>query len=166
MKRLFILVPDLDETAHIAHELESLGVKDGQIHVYGGIPEDLEQAHLHRAGVVYTSHLGSAIKKGPIVGLVFFLFILALFSFALPANVHINAFAYVAMLIFGIVIGIWATGLIGIGVKDEIVEKYESYVKDGHFMIMVDTKEDKEREVTDSVLSHHPNAKYAGIEIH
>ncbi len=166
MKRLFILVPDLDETSHIAKELASLGVKEGNIHVCGGLPEELKEAHLNRAGVVYTSHLGSAIKKGPILGLVFFLFILALFSLTLPASIQINIFGYVSMLVFGMVIGIWATGLIGIGVKDEIVEKYEDYVKEGHFVMMVDTKEESEKEVTDTILSHHPNTKMAGVEAH
>lgn len=166
MKRLFILVPDIDETAHIAHELGSIGVKENQIHVCGGTHEDLEEAHLHQAGVIYTSHLGSAIKKGPIVGFLFFLFILAIFTFVLPDTVQISAFGYIAMFIFGIVIGVWATGLIGISVKDEVVEKYEDYVKEGHFIMLVDTDEDKQREVSDKILAHHPNAKLADMGVH
>ncbi len=161
MKRLFFLVPDLDETANIVHELSGLGVNQKHIHICGGLPEDLEEAHLNRAGVFYTSHLGSAIKKGPFVGLLFALFIFTLFSIVLPPNIHINAFGFIAMLLIGVVIGVWATGLIGIGVKDEVVEKYEKYVEEGHFIMMVDTPDGREQEVTQAVLSHHPAAKMA-----
>ncbi|MBS0285746.1 MAG: hypothetical protein JSR17_00095 [Proteobacteria bacterium] len=161
MKRLFILVPDLDETSHIVYELKSMGVKESHIHICGGLPEDLKEAHLHRAGIFYTSHLGSAIKKGPLLGLVLFFFILSLFYIVLPNNVHITPFALVAMLVFGMAIGIWATGLIGIGVKDETIEKYEEFVKEGHFVMLIDTPEGKEQEVARTILSHHPSAKLA-----
>lgn len=163
MKRLFFLVPDLKETEIIAHELEEIGVRYHDIHVCGGIPEELENAHLHPASVMQTTHLGKALKKGPLIGLGFFAFIAALFLVVLPSNVSISAFGYVAMLFFGVVIGIWASGLIGIGVKDDVVEKYEKYIEEGHYILMIDIPSEREKELKEIIFDHHPNAQMAEV---
>jgi len=166
MKRLFFLVPDLKETSNIAHELEEIGVNNHNIHICGGLPEDLEDEHLHRANLLQTTHLGKALKRGPLIGLGFFALIVALFLIVLPANVTITAFGYIAMLIFGVVIGVWTSGLIGIGVKNDVVEKYEKYVEDGHYIMMIDIPPEREKELKRIVFDHHPGARMAEDVLH
>jgi hypothetical protein len=158
-KRLFFLIPDLKETSTIAHELEARGVEDANIHVCGGLAEDVEDEHLHPANVLQMTHLGQALKRGPWIGLLFVVFILGLFLIDLPAKANISVLGYASMLLFGIVIGVWASGMIGISVKDEVVEKYEGYVEQGHFIMMVDIAPDKENDLMQVVMSHHPNAR-------
>jgi hypothetical protein len=86
MKRLFFLVPNLKETADIAHELENVGIRDNHIHVHASLPEDVREANLHPANVLQTTHLGTALKRGVYLGLIFTVFIFALFKTGLPPN--------------------------------------------------------------------------------
>jgi hypothetical protein len=161
MKRLFILVPDLQETSDIAHELESVGVKESHIHVHGHIPQVVRDAHLHPANVLQTTHLGYSFKYGPILGMVFSAAIFGLCLFFLPPAIKINVLGYLAILVFGVGFGIWVSGLIGLGVKNKIVEKYENYVSEGHYVMMVDTAETREKEISAKILSTHPHATLA-----
>jgi hypothetical protein len=161
MKRLFILVPDLKEASDIVHELENSGFKQRHLHVCGHIPEEVSDAHLHPASVFQMTHLGSTLKLGPLVGLGFFVFIVALFMIVFPSTMHIPALGYLSMFAMGIIIGMWAMGLVGLGVKDPIVEKYEKYVQEGHFILMIDAPDEKEKEISESILSHHPDTNVA-----
>ncbi|MBS0289115.1 MAG: hypothetical protein JSS07_03625 [Proteobacteria bacterium] len=162
MKRLFILIQDMKETTEVAQELRSLGIKDNQIHICGGISEDIKAEHLYPANIFQTTNLGYAIKFGPLLGLGFVVLIIALCAFFFPANIKIHALGYLAILVFGIGFGIWATGLIGLGVKNPVLEKYQAFLEEGHYIMMIDTAvPEKEKEITEVVLSHHPGIKVA-----
>lgn len=161
MKRLFILVPDLKETSDIAHELETQGVKESDIHVHGHIPEDVSAVRLHPANIFQLTNLGSAIKIGPVLGLIFSALILLFCSFVFGPTIKIHALGYFAILVFGVGFGIWSTGLIGLGVKNPVVEKYEEYVSQGHYLMMIDTVDEREKEISAKIISGHPDTSLA-----
>ncbi|MBI2791692.1 MAG: hypothetical protein HYX61_07020 [Gammaproteobacteria bacterium] len=161
MKRLFILVPDLKETSDIAHELETQGVKESDIHVHAHIPQEVSAVNLHPANIFQLTNLGSAIKLGPILGLIFSAFILMFCSFVFGPTIQIHALGYFAILVFGVGFGIWSTGLIGLGVKNPVVEKYEGYVSDGHYLMMIDTADEREKEISSKIISAHPDTSLA-----
>jgi hypothetical protein len=166
MKRVFILVPDLKETSDIAHELEAAGVKESDIHVCAHVNQEVRDADLHPANVFQKTHLGYAIKYGPILGACFVGLIFALCNFLLPDNIKIHALGYAAILFFGFGFGIWASGLVGLGVKDEVVEKYENFVSDGHYIMMIDTKAENVINITQQILSRHPGTSVAEQPAH
>ncbi len=166
MKRVFILVPDLQETSIIAHELTEAGVKEGDIHVCAHINQDVRDAHLHPTNVLQETHVTYAIKYGPIIGLCFVALIYALCKFLFPPSVQIHWLGYAAMLFFGIGFGVWASGLAGLGMKDEVVEKYENYVNEGHFLMMVDMHPEKQEALTRDILAHHPGTKLVEQPVH
>ncbi len=166
MKRLFILVPDIKETSDIAHEVEAKGIKESDIHICAHINQDVKDVNLHPANIFQMTNLGYAIKYGPILGLVLVGLIAVLCYFVFPANIHIHALGYFGMFLFGIGFGVWAAGLIGLGVKNSVVEKYEDYVSEGHYIMMIDAPDEKEKELTQDILSHHPNTKAVEEVIH
>ncbi len=166
MKRLFILVPDLKETSDIAHELEASGVKESDIHVCAHVNQEVRDAHLHPANIFQKTHLGYAIKYGPILGACFVGLIFALCHFLLPDTIKIHGLGYAAILFFGFGFGIWAAGLVGLGVKDKVVEKYENFVSDGHYIMMIDTKPGNENNITQQILSRHPGASVVELPAH
>jgi len=163
MKRVFILVPDLKETSAIAKEFEASGVHEEDIHVCAHINQELEAVDLHPANILQMTNLGYAIKFGPVIGLFFVGLILMLCYFVFP--LQISLLGYVAIFLFGIGFGIWASGLIGLGVKNPVVEKYENYVSEGHYLMLVDLKPEKQ-ELTRKILAHHPRSKLAEQPLH
>lgn len=163
MKRVFILVPDLNETSDIAKEFKASGVHEEDIHVCAHINQELEGANLQPANIFQMTNLGYAIKLGPVIGLLFVGLIIALCYFVFP--LHISTLGYVAIFVFGIGFGMWASGLIGLGVKNPVVEKYENYVSEGHYLMLVDLKPEKQV-LTRQILAHHPRSRLAEQPIH
>src|SRR5690349_9305097 len=133
MKRLFFLVPDLKMTEDIAHELDNAGVNESHIHVLGGTHQNLHIAHLHPANLFQTTKLGISLKRGFVLGIFFAAMLYTLFSMALDTKVQ--GLGIAAVILFGIVFGVWASGMIGISVQNPVIEKYERYVKEGHYIM-------------------------------
>lgn len=161
MKRLFFLVPDLKSTKSISKEMEQVGVLDSQIHVVGAHPQELDKAHIHQASLLQTSDLVPAIKRGALLGVFIGFAILGLFSLVLPASVVIPNYAIGIIFVFGILFGIWVSGMIGVGIKNPTVEKYEKYVNSGHYVMMVDVPKEREHELVSRVVRHHPGTHLA-----
>jgi hypothetical protein len=166
MKRLFFLVPQLSLARTIVDELKAIGVTDQNVHVVGGIPEVLRQEHLHRANITQTSDLIPALKRGAMMGVVLSVVIYTLFSLFLPPSIKFHVSAVLGILFFGIGFGIWASGMVGIGIKNSVVEKYENYVKEGHYIMMVDVPNEREQELSSQVIKHHPDAQIAVAPVH
>jgi len=166
MKRVFILVPDLKETSDIAHELEASGVKESDIHVCAHVNQAVRDIDLHPANVFHKTHLDYAIKYGPVLGACFVGLIFGLCHFLLPDSIKINGLGYAAILFFGFGFGIWASGLVGLGIKDAMIEKYEGFVSEGHYLLMIDTKPEKENSLIQQILSTHPGTSVAEQPVH
>lgn len=161
MKRLFFLVPDLKTTREVAQEMEDSGIGESHVHVMGQHVDQINRAHLHPTNVVQTTDLVPALRRGALLGIVLSITIYVLFSLMLPENVRIPGLGIFAIISFGVCFGIWASGMIGIGIKNQIIEKYENYVKTGHYIVVVDVPNDRENEVTNQVIQMHPNTKLA-----
>lgn len=161
MKRLFFLVPDLKTTREVAQEMEDNGIGESHVHVMGQRVDQLNRAHLHPANVVQTTDLVPALWRGAILGLVLSAAIYLLFTLMLPAELAIPGIGIFAIIMFGLAFGVWASGMIGIGIKNEIIEKYENYVKSGHYIVVVDVPDNREDEVVKEVTQLHPNTKLA-----
>lgn len=161
MKRLFFLVPDLQTTREVAQEMEANGIGESHVHVMGQKVEQLNRAHLHPANVVQTTDLVPALWRGSILGCVLAALIYLLFFLMLPEEVHISGLGVFAIIMFGVGFGIWASGMIGIGIKNEIIERYENYVNTGHYIVVVDVPNNREQEVVNEVVRLHPNTKLA-----
>lgn len=155
MNRLFFLVPDLTMTKEIAQELEEAGVNESNVHVLGDASDLLQKSHLHEANLMQISDLLPSLRRGAFIGLAFSFILAGLYAYALPANMKANPFVLVGILFFGTLFGAWISSLIGISVKDPIVEKYDQYVKEGYFIMMVDSPSSKETELTRRVVNHH-----------
>jgi hypothetical protein len=161
MKRLFFLVPDMQTTREVAQEMEDNGVGESHVHVMGQKVDQLNRAHLHPTNVVQTTDLVPALWRGAILGVILSGAIYLLFSLMLPMEVNISGLGMFAIIMFGVGFGIWASGMIGIGIKNEIIERYENYVKEGHYIVIVDVPNEREQEVTNQVIQMHPNTKVA-----
>lgn len=161
MKRIFVLVPTFDIIQAIVHELNEVGIKDNDVHIYGGMHEALKRAHLPEASIFQTTDIIPALKRGALVGIILSGLLYALFTLGLSPDIKINALGISAILFFGIFFGVWASSLVGIGIKNPVVVKYQSYVNQGHFILMIDCPDEREHEIASRVVRHHPGAEIA-----
>lgn len=159
MARLFFLVPDLKMTKDIAHDLAKAGIKESDIHVLGGGMMALKKAHLHQANLLQTSDLVPSLKRGAMIGIVFSLILSIIYAMTLPQDVKVNFTFIVAIFFFGTILCAWVSSLIGVSVPDPIVLKFKKYIKDGHYMMIVDSSVEKEKELSSMIISHHPAVK-------
>lgn len=159
MKRLFFLVPELKMARDIVQDLENAGIKENDIHIVGKNQEALKRAHIPRAGLWQTSDLIPAIKRGAVIGIALSAAIYILVILMLPANMKIPLLGIVAIVLFGILFGLWASSLIGVGLQHPLIIKYEKYLQKGHYLMMVDSPEEREKELTRRVVRYHPGAK-------
>tara|TARA_R110002110_G_scaffold383245_4_gene594672 strand:+ start:32690 stop:33196 length:507 start_codon:yes stop_codon:yes gene_type:complete len=165
MKRLYFLVPNLKVIRDITHELENTGITHRHIHALGQDSSKLDDIHVHSAGVLQTTELVSTLKKGIIFGLVLVVGIfIALFWF-LPEEMKITTLGALAVFVFGFGFGIWSSGMIGLSIKDQVVEKNEDYVKSGHYIMIIDVPKSREAELTSKVVRHHPGTRVASEAI-
>lgn len=166
MKRLFFLVPELQMARDIVHELENIGIRESDIHIVGKNQQALQRAHVPRANIWQTSDLVPALKRGALIGVVLSVAIYVLIKLIVPAHVEIHSLAVAIIALFGVIFGLWASSLIGIGIKHPVIVKYEKYLQRGHYLMMVDSPDEREKELTFRVTKHHPGAKIAIETMH
>lgn len=163
MKRLFFLIPDLKVAHAVSEELVSLGVKDSCIHVMGGDVEVLKKAHLH-PGTLFHTNVLPALKWGVVVGIITMVIIFGLFTLFLPKDVTWHPIGLLAVVVFGMGFGFWSTGMLSL-VKNPVIEKNESYLKQGHYLMLVDVPAKEADNISQKITAHHAGTKIAEKKI-
>ena len=159
MKRLFFLIPEIKVAHAVTGELEGMGIKDSCIHVMGGDVEMLKKAHLRPATLFHTNVL-PALKWGLLVGVIATILIFTLFSIFLPKDVSWHPLALLAVVVFGMGFGFWSTGMLSL-MKNPVIENNESYIKEGHFLMLVDVPAKDAEAVSQKIVAHHAGTKIA-----
>ncbi|MCS5711313.1 hypothetical protein [Candidatus Berkiella aquae] len=163
MKRLFLLVPDLKVTKEIVHELEAIGINDSNVHVMGNASETLKKEHLHEANLIQTTDLIPSLKRGAMIGIALSIVMCSVYAYALTTDGEIHLLVIAILVLFGLLFGAWASSLIGVSVKNPIVEKFNDYIKSGHYIMMVDTPPERESELSSQIISHHHDVKLVAV---
>lgn len=159
MSRVYFLTPDLDTTVSITRELYDLNLTKEEVHVAGGAWEKLKAQGVNVATLRQTSDVGNAAKRGLIMGLPLG-FVLGLVTYYfLNRNIEDISFLMVTlgMTVFGGLFGVWSSTLIGVGVRDVKLEKYDKEIENGAFLMMVDIPKGREDEINSVIHRHHPD---------
>lgn len=159
MKRLFFLIPDLQVAHAVSEELKNRGIKDSCMHIMGGSIETLKKAHLRPATLFHTNVL-PALKWGFLVGIIVMVLIFGLFTLFMPQGVTWRPLGIVAMVIFGLGFGLWSTGMLSL-LKNPIIEANDSYIKSGHYILMVDVPANEAESLSEKIVAHHAGTKLA-----
>ncbi|GEK48674.1 hypothetical protein HPA02_29570 [Bisbaumannia pacifica] len=156
MQRLYFLTPDLDTTVNIAHELSDLALTEDEVHVLGKEWEPLRERGVHNATLRQTSDVVNAgvrgLKYGVVLG--------ALLGWAVHLGLGDQGFGLgwtvLVMTVFGALFGIWTSTMIGVSVHDVKIDKFETELEAGAYLMLVDVPEDREREIYSAIHRHHP----------
>ena len=162
MKRHFYVSDDLDDLDRIEEELESSGVHRPQIHVFSRDETGVEtHDHLHnvesvlKKDVVHSTIVGTWIG----VGLASLVLIVTAFT-NWPETYTWMPFIFFAVVVLGFCA--WSGGLWGIQAPHHDFKKFESQLREGKHVFIVDVDPEQET-VLDRVVNRHPGLKRAGI---
>jgi len=162
MRRLYFLVPDIDNARKIVNELLLARVDERHIHVMAkeGTPlEDLPEAHLaQKSDLVPALERGLALGgiTGVVVGLVAIT--------VPPAGVVLGGGAILASTLAGAGVGAWISTMIGVDVPNTRLKMFEEAIQQGEFLMMVDVAKDRVEEIDELVKRSHPEAEIKGTE--
>ena len=163
MKRLFFAVPSLEIANTITHELVQIGLNKNDVHITGGVGNEIKRSKVPEATIVQTSDAIPAIKRGAIIGLVFSGILYGIFAFFLPPDIKITPTAIAAMIFVSIVLGAWMSSLIGVSVKNRVIETHEESIREGYLIMMIDCPDEKEEKIVNLIAQHHPDVRVAGV---
>lgn len=162
MKRLYFLLPDVEVTRKITDELLLAHIPYEHIHLLARAGTPLEE--LPEAGVMQKTDLVPALERGLAVGgSVGALAGLAALVFP-PAGVVVAGGAVLFGALGGAGFGAWVSAMIGVGIPNSRLERFEKAIEDGMLLMMVDVPKQRVDEFQDMVKEHHPEADIEGTE--
>jgi hypothetical protein len=162
MRRLYFLVPNVENARKIVDELLLARIEERRIHVVAkeGTPmEDLPEAGLMDKGdFIPALERGVAIggATGVLAGLVAVTFP--------PAGIVLGGGAILATALAGAGIGGWASSMMGVDAPNSRIERFEKAIEQGELLMMVDVPRDEVDAIKDLVRKHHPNVELHGTE--
>ena len=160
MRRLYFLLPDLETTHKVVDELLLARVEERHIHVIAreGVPlGDLPQASLvQKSDFVPAMERGVALggASGVLAGLT---------ALAMP-GVVVAGGALLAMGLLGAGMGAWLGGMIGLDVGNSRIRQFESAIRAGQVLVLVDVPKERVEEIQQLVRKHHAEADFEGTE--
>lgn len=166
MHRLFLLVPDISTTKRIAEHVKSNGITEGHIHVVGKSALAIEHLHLHQANLLQTTNLPKALISGAILGLLIGTAAGIILAFLTPWGITVPATGIMVFTFIGIILGLWISGLVGIAVKNPIIEKLDASIKEGKYLMMIDLDNDQEELLAGEIIQRFPLTQVASPTVH
>lgn len=165
MKRVCFLVPDIVTTKKIAEECHNAGVTDSHIHVVGKNQAIIEHIHLHQANLWQTTDLPRALLRGVIFGSIIGLIMGLILAIFAPLDLRVGILGVVGFTILGGILGLWASGMVGIGITDPTVEKYAQPIEQGNYLMIIDVSKEQEAMVTPQIARQYPQVKVASSSL-
>jgi hypothetical protein len=160
MRRIYFLAPNIETTSKIVQELRSEGIEDRHIHILAkrGTPlEDLPEAtEFQKTDFFPAIERGAAL--GGTTGLLAGLIGLRFAGFVIAGG------PLLGILIAGATIGSLMSGLVGLQTGNSRLKQFEEAIEQGELLVMLDVAKDRIEAITRSIIKHHPNATFEGIE--
>jgi hypothetical protein len=161
MHRICLIAPNIVLAKRIATDCETLGVAPGNIHVVGKNHAIIEHVHLHRATIFQTTNLSKMLKIGLLAGACIGS-IMGGYIFRVDLwETHIGLLGVGLFTLVGALLGLWASGLIGIGVQDPLVEHYIKPIEEGRYLLLIDLARKRGEVLAQEILAHYPEAVIA-----
>ncbi|WP_156822015.1 DUF1269 domain-containing protein [Azoarcus sp. KH32C] len=162
LKRLYFLLPDVDTVRRIVDEFLLAHIPYEHIHVLASSDVPLEE--LPEAGIAQKTDLVPAIERGLAVGgTVGVLAGLAALAFP-PVGMVAAGGAILFGALGGAGFGAWVSAMIGVGIPNSHLQRFQEAIDKGMLLMMVDVPTDRVDEFEDMIREHHPEADIEGTE--
>jgi len=150
-KRLYFLLPNLEETNNTVDELLLARIDEHHIHVMAKQGTDL--GDLPEATIFQTSDLVHGVEAGMVIGGLTGLVgsLVAIYSMQASSTMGLIV---LGCTVFGAVLGIWTAGMIGSSTKNSRLKEFEQSMEDGKILLMVDVPISKVVDITKKMKAH------------
>lgn len=158
MKRINLLLPDVNMARRVVNRLLAADIEWHNIHILAN--ENISLEELPEADLPQKSDLLPALARGTAAGgLVGMLAGLVALSLP-PAGVIIAGGALLGTTIGGAGIGAWAAALIGVSVPNTHLDQYEDAINRGELLLLVDVHPEREEEIKSVIKSEYSAADF------
>jgi hypothetical protein len=162
MRRLYFLVPDVEDARKIVDELLLARIEERHIHLIA--KEGIPMENLPEAGFMQKSDFVPALERGVTLGgATGVLAGLVAITFP-PAEIILGGGALLASALAGAGVGGWLSSMIGSGMHNTRIKQFEEAIEAGELLMMVDVPKDRIDEIDELVKKHHPETEIEGTE--
>jgi hypothetical protein len=159
MSQLQYLVDDLQTGQRIDHDLMDLGLKHSDIHFVASDEKKLEDSNLHSANVFEETDILNSGVKGSILGALTAMCFFALLPGLQPQD-WVSSFSNFALVMFAYIgLFAWIGCLIGMNKDNDKITRFKSLLAKGKVLILINTQNDKDDEIIQSLAKTHPEAQ-------
>ena len=162
IRRMYFMIPDTSLARTIHNELLLSRVAESKMHVVAR--EDIDLDDLPEANILQKSDLVHSIQRGiPLGGLTGVL--LGALAVSLGAVTPGYEGVTIMLTVFaGLFLGALASTLIAVNVPNTRHSQFEKDLSNGKILFIVDVPVEKVQEITDMIVSHHPEVDMRGLE--
>lgn len=166
MRRLCLLIPDITTTKRIADHMKTNGISDGHIHVLGRSALAIDHLHLNKANLFQTTNLPQALLRGGVIGLILGMLMGVSLLWLSPWGIVVPPTGVVVFTVLGLILGLWISGLVGIGVQNPVVEQNSLSIQQGKYLMIIDLDSEQAKNIAGTIAERFPQAKVAAITLH
>lgn len=159
MDRYYLICNDLNELESTQDELIKCGFNHQQLHVLSNDDAGIHQHRLHAVNCFSKTDIVYSTVRGAIIGMCFALFFLMMPNvLGLSGDLSWTPFIFLAIIALGF--STWEGGLWGIQEINHHFKAFESAVKNGQHVLIVDYANVQEATLQ-TVVKHHPTLQAA-----
>ena len=162
MRRLYLLVPDVDTSVEIVNALLLARIEERHIHLVA--KEGTPLGDLPEASLVQKSDLVPAVERGLALGGVAGLLCGLVAVSMPPAGIVLGGGALLGGALAGAGVGVWLSGMIGVGVSNSRLKQFEQAIQEGRLLMLIDIPKQRIDEIEDLIRKHYPQAEIEGTE--
>ena len=164
MRRLYFLSPHLKSAQQIVNDLLLARVNVGHMHIVSNDESQLIKAHLPCASLLEKTDIIPAFERGTVVGFATGLLAGLVGATFSPLGLEFDGATILGITLSGAIFGAWVSGMIGISLHNSQLEQFESAIEEGQLLLIIDVPKSRVSEITELVISHHPEAGERGSE--
>jgi len=162
-RRIYWLLPDLASARRTMDDLLLARISEPHIHFVAR--EGADTSGLHAANVLQTSDVVRAAQVGLVVGGAVGIVLGALVAVFFPIVGDSPQWGMVGVLgVLGGLFGVWASSMIGVSTPSKRLQRFESAIEKGQFLLMVDVPRSRIDEIESMLEAAHPEGHFEGVE--
>ncbi|RDH83815.1 MAG: DUF1269 domain-containing protein [endosymbiont of Galathealinum brachiosum] len=150
-KRLYFLLPNLEEAKKTVDELLLARIDDQHIHVMA--KDGIDLGDLPEATIFQTSDIVHGVETGMVIGGISGLVGSIIAITALQVG-SVMGLVVLGCTIFGAGFGIWTSGMIGSSAKNSRLKEFEQSMNEGKILLMTDVPMEKVEVITQKMEAH------------
>ena len=163
--RLYLVVPNIEKTAEILKKLwEQKAMIDG-IHIVVKDFDHMGVKPLLESGIFKTTDVTAALLRGAVAGGLLGIGVGGLLMKFPPHEFSFGIGSMIALSIFGMLFGAWASSLIGVSILNPTVEKIKNAAEKGSLIMLIDLPKARENEVMNFIRSYYPETTLCEIDL-